>query len=320
MNGIKRRLSGILSLIAGIMGSVSDAGERQEAFWREVLIPGDDWQLLGDGYRFSEGTAVNRQGQVYFNDIQASIGYRIVGDSVEVWCPDNAKPLGQAFGPDGRELYTVSWGVPEIVRYCPDGKREVFVRGLLGNDIVCHPSGNFYMTNPPPMDADDDAVSRIWLIRGDGEPVLVHKGIQFTNGIALSPDGRLLYVNDWKSCAVYRFAVLEDGRLGPLEPFLELAKPMDQDTAGSDGMRVDCNGRIWVTTVLGIQVFDADGQALGILKGPEDRYSHLVFGGPRFDTLYLTTVNALYKRRLNVRGLNPWDPHPREQTCSTTRE
>ncbi len=275
-------------------------------FLHQVLIPGEDWELLGEGYRFSEGTAVRRDGTVYFNDIQASIGYRIEDSEVVQWNPDTQQAIGQTFGSDGITLYTVSWGIPEVKRFDAKNNMSVFNKGALGNDIVCHPSGNLYMTNPPGIRAGENEVSKIWLIRPDGVRVLVFEGIRFANGIALSPDGKTLYVNDWRLFHVYRFEVRDDGSLGEPDCFIELAKPDDKTSAGSDGMRTDNKGRIWITTHLGIQVFDKDGTALGILKGPEERQSHLVFGGPSFDTLYLTTVKAVYRRKLNVRGVNPW--------------
>ena len=279
---------------------------QQADFLDQVLIPGEDWERLGEGYRFSEGTAVRRDGTVYFNDIQASIGYRIEDSNVVQWNPDTKQAIGQTFGADGTTLYTVSWGIPEVKRYDAGDTMSVFNKGALGNDIVCHPSGNLYMTNPPGIQAGEHEISKIWLIRPDGDRVLVYEGIRFTNGIALSPDATMLYVNDWRRFHVYRFPIRDDGLLGEPDCFIELARPDDKPSAGSDGMRVDSTGRIWVTTHLGIQVFDKDGQALGILKGPEDRQSHLVFGGPNFDILYLTTVKAVYRRKLNVRGVNPW--------------
>lgn len=288
--------------LTGYMNAVDENG-----FLKEILIPGEDWELIGEGYRFSEGTTVNREGIVYFNDIQASIGYWIDGDKPVQWCSNTNKAIGQTFGADGVSLFTVSWGVPEVIRFDRDGNRTVFATGNKGNDIVCHPSGNLYMTNPPGIQAGENEISRIWMIRPNGERVMVYEGIRFTNGIALSPDGKILYVNDWRLFHVYRFPVHEDGTLGKPECFIELSKPAEETSAGSDGMRIDSEGRIWVTTSLGIQVFDSTGIALGILKGPEGRQSHMVFGDPNFDTLYLTTVKAIYRRKLNVRGVNPWD-------------
>lgn len=290
-----------------LIGYMTIQARESSCFLDQVLIPGEYWELVGEGYRFSEGTTVNREGKVYFNDIQASTGFHIDGNEVVQWCDDTHQALGQTFGADGKSLFTVSWGVPQVVRIDAEKNRSVLAKGNKGNDIVCHPSGNLYLTNPPGIQAEEHEVSRIWMIRPNGERVLVFEGIRFTNGIALSPDSKTLYVNDWRLFHVYRFAVHEDGSLGDPDRFIELAKPADKPSAGSDGMRVDSKGRIWVTTHLGIQVFDSTGLPLGILKGPDERQSHLVFGGTNFDTLYLTTVKAIYRRKLNVRGVNPWD-------------
>ncbi len=287
--------------------SVSIVLAGNSSFLDKVLIPGEDWRLLGKGYRFSEGTAVDRNGRIYFNDLQTSKGYRIDGDKVVEWRSDTRKSIGQTFGTDGESLYTVSFGYPEVTCLDVTGNSSIFAKGSRGNDIVCHPNGNFYITNPPGVMAENPKPSKIWLLTPNADWIQVHEGIRFTNGIAISPDGKSLYVNDWRGVHVYRFDILENGRLGEAESFIQLKKPDDRNTAGSDGMRVDSEGRVWVTTLIGIQVFDEKGKPLGILKGPEERQSHFVFGGTEFDTMYLTTVNAIYRRKLNVRGINPWD-------------
>src|SRR4029077_20471405 len=91
----------------------------------DILIPGEDWQPVADGYKFTEGPAVNARGEVFFNDVGSSKTYRIGLDGkVSLFLEDSKKGDGQAFGPDGR-LYAVVGGAEQIVAYDAGGKPEV---------------------------------------------------------------------------------------------------------------------------------------------------------------------------------------------------
>ena len=77
---------------------------------KEILIPGEGWQLVGEGYKFTEGPAANAKGEVFFNDIPESKTWKVGLDgAVSPYLGDSKKANGQAFGPDGR-LYSVATG------------------------------------------------------------------------------------------------------------------------------------------------------------------------------------------------------------------
>jgi sugar lactone lactonase YvrE len=95
-----------------------------------------------------------------------------------------------------------------------------------------------------------------------------------------------------------------------------LHAPDDSDDAGPDGIRCDREGRLYVATRLGIQICDQPGRVNAILPTPNRRVANLVFGGEKFDTLFATCGDKVYKRRLNTTGANGWDapnkpPQPR---------
>ena len=91
---------------------------------QEILIPGEDWKLVAEGYKFTEGPAANAKGEVFFNDVPNSKTYKIGLDGkVSVFLADSKQGDGQAFGPDGR-LYAVAGGAEQIVAYDADGKAD----------------------------------------------------------------------------------------------------------------------------------------------------------------------------------------------------
>src|SRR5262249_41657084 len=115
---------------------------------KEILLPGEGWQLVGKGYRFTEGPAANSKGEVYFNDIPDSKTYKVGLDGkVSAFVLDSKRANGQAFGPDGR-LYAVATGRQEIVAYDADRKPQVIADGIAGNDLVVRHDGGIYVTHP----------------------------------------------------------------------------------------------------------------------------------------------------------------------------
>ena len=96
---------------------------------QEILIPGEGWTLVAEGYRFTEGPAANAQGEVFFNDIPNSKTYKIGLDGkVSPLLADTKQANGQAFGPDGR-LYAAA-GADEILAYDAERQADGHRRGI----------------------------------------------------------------------------------------------------------------------------------------------------------------------------------------------
>jgi gluconolactonase len=302
-------------------------GQTKNDTLNEILIPGEGWQLVSEGYKFVEGPAANTKGEVFFNDITNSKTYKIGLDGkVSQVLDDSKKGNGQAFGPDGR-LYAVAMSEQKIVAYDLERtipsvssnpkahgaqtandlipKARVLAEGWVGNDIVVAHNGNIYVTNPPPDNSNDP--SKIWLIKPNGEKSVVDNGITYANGITLSPDQTLLYVSDYRSHWVYSYVIQPDGTLGLKQRFYWLHVADAGDRSNADGIRVDRDGRLYVATRMGIQVCDQAGKVQCIITTPNGRISNLTFGGAHFDTLYATCGDRIYKRKLKITGANAWD-------------
>lgn len=270
---------------------------------QEILAPGQGWELVADGYRFTEGPAVNARGEVFFNDVPASKTYRIGLDGkVSLFLSDTKNGDGQAFGPDGR-LYTVAGGANQIVAHDADGKGSVIASGFRGNDLVVRHDGGIYVTHPGWNGSDP---SQVWYIDPQGNKRVVDRGLKFSNGITLSPDQSLLYVSDTKSHWVYSYQIQSDGALGYKQKYFHLHVPDTADDSGADGMRTDRDGRLYVATRLGIQVCDQAGRVNCIIPTPNGKIANLCFGGKDFDVLYALCGDRVYKRPLKVKGALPF--------------
>ncbi len=281
------------------------AGALNDERMGKILIPGEGWQLVGEGYRSTEGAAVNAKGEVFFNDVPASKTYKVGLDGkVSLVNEDSRKSNGEAFDADGR-LYSVSMREPRVLRYETDGKVTVLAEDIAGNDLVVARNGHVYVTNPP-ADSSNEA-SKLWLIKPDGTKQIVDTGgVRYMNGVTFSPDQSLLYVADYRSHWIYSYVVHPDGTLANKQRYFWLHVADTDDQSNADGIRTDTEGRVYVATKLGVQVCDQPGRVNAILPTPNGRISNLVFGGEKFDTLFATCGDKVFKRKLSATGANAW--------------
>jgi gluconolactonase len=274
-------------------------GERQ--FVTTILDPASDWEVVSQGHRFTEGPAVDRDGNVFFVDVPENRIYRIGADGkAAVFREDSGGTSGLMFGPDGR-LYAAQNGRKRIVAYAPDGAESVIAEGMGSNDLAINARGEIYFTDP--------AAHRIWFVDAKGNKRVVHEGISFPNGIRFSPDQSLLLVDDSNGRWVWSFQVQADGSLANGEPFYRLETADESSATGADGMTVDTEGYLYVTTRTGLQICDQPGRVVAIVRKPQEGpLSNVVFGGPDLQTLYVTAGDQVLRRRVRRKGLLPWIP------------
>ena len=280
-------------------------GQTKNQSLNDILIPNEGWQLVSEGYKFTEGPAVNSHGEVFFTDVTSNQIHKIgLDNKTSLFASDTKRGNGQAFGPDGR-LYVVESGDQKVVAYDRDGKVSAIADGFVGNDIVVANNGNIYVTNPP---ADNEnAPSKIWLIKPNGQKSIVDTGLKYSNGVTLSPDQTLLYVDDYRSHWIYSYEIRPDGSLQSKQKFFWLQVPDTSDQSNADGLRVDTDGRVYVATAMGVQVCDQAGRVQCIIPTPNRRLSNLTFGGEHFDSIYATCGDRVYRRKLKVKGAQAWD-------------
>jgi sugar lactone lactonase YvrE len=187
------------------------------------------------------------------------------------------------------------------VAYDAAGKATVIAGGLQGNDLVVANNGNIYATNPGTGEP-----SKVWLIKPNGEKRVVDTGLGYANGVTLSPDQTLLYVDDSRSHWVYSYQIQADGTLAYKQRYYWLHVPDTADDSGADGLRVDRDGRLYVATRMGIQVCDQAGRVNAILPTPNGKVSNITFGGENFDLLFATCGDKVYKRKLKAKGAPAW--------------
>ena len=276
-------------------------GSSKNQMLGDLLIPGEGWELVGQGYGFTEGSAANAAGELFFQDIPNGKTYKVGADGKPIpLAIDSKKASGTCFTADGRRLTCT--GSKEILAYTGADVRLV-TDAIAGNDLVMARNGNIYVTSPD----GSDKPGKIILVTPGGEKKVVDEGVKFPNGVALTPDQTQLYVTESASHWVWLYSIQADGTLANKQKFGWLHVPDTQENAWSDGLKCDTAGRVYVTSRLGIQVLDQTGRVNAILPVPSGQASNVAFGGAGFNMLYVTCGDKVYRRKLKTRGTNPFE-------------
>lgn len=262
----------------------------------QVVIDNEPWELVAEGYKFTEGPAVDAKGNVFFTDVPESKIFRIDAktNKVTLFAKDTAKTNGLMFGSDGR-LYGCRNGEKKIVAYDADGTVHTIAEDVNSNDIAVASDGGIYFTDPPNR--------QVWYVSPKGKKRVVAKGFR-PNGVILWPDEGTLVVTDSDAAHLWAFRVEPDGGLSHKDRYyLPLRLIPGQKRPGSDGMTVDDRGRLYVATYAGIQMFDPTGRMGGVILKPQEKFlSNVVFGGPKFQTMYVTCTDKVYRRKVKPTG------------------
>ena len=264
----------------------------------EILIDGQGWELVGEGYTFTEGPACDAQGNLYFTDVFKGKIYRLDSQGKpELFVDQSHGTNGLEFGPDGR-LYGCQNGKKQIVVYDSAGKDTVIAEDVNSNDLVVTRSDGIYFTDP--------GHHQVWYIPPKGEKRVVDTGLKYPNGLALSPDESTLVVVDMNDKHLFTYRIESDGSLAMKQPFYTCQTIKNKKTSGGDGMAIDAAGRAYLASEAGLQVFDTQGRLIGVIEKPQVAWlANVAFGGPEFKTLYVTCTNRVYKRQVKAAGIRP---------------
>lgn len=280
-------------------------GNSKNQFLSDLLLPGSDWELVGQGYQFTEGTAANPKGEVFYQDIPTSKTYKVgVDNKLAPLNVDAKRASGTWFGPDGKR-YTVAGGTKQILSYDANENVTVVANDISGNDLVIAKNGNIYVTSPNGSNPN----GKLYLLHGDGFRIVLDSTLRFPNGVTISPDQTQLYVTESASHWVWIYKIKPDGTVAYKQRFGWLHVPDYEENAWPDGIRCDTAGRLFVATRMGIQVMDQLGRVNAIIPAPpsNNQTSNVCFGGPNFDILYVSAGDKVFRRKLKTKGANTFD-------------
>ena len=269
-------------------------------------------ERLATGFVFTEGPLWHPDGFYYFVDIRRSNLHRLTpGKEPELVRANTGEGNGTTFDLQGR-LVICEGGNRRITRWSAGGQSEILMDRFEGkrlnrpNDVVCKSDGSIYFTDPGlrvPLAERELPSAGVYRIAPDGTTTLV-ADCEYPNGLAFSPDERVLYVANTR-WTQYIHALELDAGGGLVRRRIFADMSSDETDGVPDGMKVDVEGRVFCTGPGGTWVFAPDGTRLGIIRTPEVP-ANLAFGGSDLRTLFFTARTSVYTLRMKV----PGQPHP----------
>lgn len=273
---------------------------------KSIIAPGARVKKLADGFEFTEGPAVDAQGNVFFTDQPNNRIHKWSTDGkLSIFHDSPGRANGLYFDRNGNllacaDLDNQLWSIDM------QGNVTVLVKDYKGkklngpNDLWEDPKGGIYFTDPfykrpywnrGPMEQDG---KHVYYLRPNRKRLIrVTDDLVTPNGIIGTPDGKLLYVADLGDKKTYVYDINKNGRLSNKKLFCSM---------GSDGMTIDNEGNIYLTG-RGVTVFDPDGQQIEHIDVDAGWTANVCFGGEDRHTLFITAQKSLYALQMRVKGV-----------------
>lgn len=276
-----------------------------------VVNAGTRIELIKDGFKGTEGPIPAPDGSVLFTENQNARVIRIAPDGSTSVFLDNTNGVNAlAYAPNG-DLVAVQTLDPKVGVILPAGNARTLAAKVEGglnlgrpNDLVVDRKGFVYFTdsgvNPnadPKPDLTRIAKPAVYRISPEFAVERLANDITRPNGIQLSPDEKTLYVANTAGEHVLAYDIAANGKLGTKREFAKLEGFRQTDngpTSGADGLAVDAEGRLYVASNAGVQVFTPKGEPLGVIALPK-RPQNLAFAGPGKKTLYVVGSGSAWR-------------------------
>lgn len=272
-----------------------------------VVAAGAKVELVAEYFKNVEGPLGDADGNLYFSDTEANRTYLLDRQShVTLQRESTNRGNGIAFTRNGDMLWAEGDG-PRIstLNKINGGYRNLMpgTRLFQPNDLIADDKGGIYFTDPGPRPVVPGLkVYVYYLPPGATKPIVIDDSVPRPNGVTLTNNGRTLYVDNTIGDEVFAYDVQPDGSVKNRRVFAKLRDiPAGMEGVG-DGMGIDRQDRLYVTSLVGVQIFDPRGKYLGTIKVPRQP-SNVAFAGADKKTLYITARQGLY--RINMLSQGP---------------
>ena len=272
------------------------------------IVESSEPTKVASGFVFTEGPLWHSDGTLTFVDIRRSQIIRLGTDGKTVIIRESSgESNGMTFDKQGRvvicemvnrRLTRMENNTYTVVADKVDGKRL-----NRPNDVIGKSDGSLYFTNPgrerlEPADVDLDT-NNVLRVKPDGTVDVIIPQFDYPNGLAFSPDEKILYVaNTRPDKFIMAYDVNADGTVSNGRHFADMSS---EEAGVPDGMKVDVEGRVYCTGPGGCWVFERSGELIGIIKLPEYP-ANCGWGGPDNKTMYFTANTSVFSMRMKTAG------------------
>lgn len=315
----------VSALIPGIvaLATVTVPAQQARTFQLETLSPRFEelidrnakLETVATGFGFTEGPMWDAAGFLYVSDETINKIFRVYPGGKKEEVIALGDPDGNTFDRQHRLIDCASV-LRAIIEVTPDGRYKVLADRYEGkrfnspNDVIVGPDGALYFTDPTldlvAGEKQEISFQGVYRLDDSGKLRLLTRDLSQPNGLAFSPDGKKLYVDDSKERNIRVYDVAADGLLTKGRIFADEHGEKGQGVP--DGMKVDENGNIFVTGPRGIWIWDANGNHLGTVVMPEQP-ANLAWGDSNYNTLYITATTSVYRLQTRTRGFVPYLKH-----------
>ena len=279
-----------------------ESGVSGNGLLNAVLARGENWQRVAPSFEAARVLASNAQGEIFFAD-HSDNAIRILGDDgkTRVFARAASPIIAGSFVRDGHFIAVTQDG--KIVSYDEKGVASTRAQNIVASHLCATQNGDLLITEPG---AHDDIPSKVWRLKSDGTKVLLDSGFRRATGIAMTPDGNVVFIADGHTHWVYQYLVQPDGTLGNKQRYFWLHTDEGDEGEGdwSDArdIALDASGNLFIATRMGVQIGDGEGRVAGILTLPHGAVTSLRFGGADLKTLYIVCDGKIYRRAMAVAG------------------
>ncbi len=266
-----------------------------------VVAAGAKVEKLAGGFRFTEGPAADAKGNIFFTDIPNNRIHKWSLDGkLSTFRENSGGSNGLYFDKKGN-LLACEGGGRRLVSITPKGEVTVLADKYQNkkfnslNDLWIDPKGGIYFTDPRYGRRDnlEQDGEHVYYLTPDRKNIIrVIDDMVRPNGIIGTRNGKRLYVTDHGGKKTFVYRINKDGTLSKKELFAP---------EGSDGMSIDNEGNIYLTTNA-VAVYNKKGEKIETIKVPEGP-ANVTFGGKDKKTLFITARTSLYSVRMRVKGL-----------------
>jgi sugar lactone lactonase YvrE len=263
----------------------------------KVLVEGEGWQEVASGFQFTDAACSDAAGNFYFSDLPKGVVHRLAPDGKLSTFLEGPRISGLKFGPDGQIYACTQAPKRQVVAFAlPSKQMTVLGENVAPNDLAVSAHGYLYFTETPKGQVTGvELKTRRVFTAGTG--------LNAPNGLALTPDCSTLAVSEYKGSNVWVFRVNTNGTLDAGAPYMTLRTPVHRTESAGDGMTVDAMGRYYVTSSVGIQMFDWMGRMGGVMANPQPKATvSAAFAGEGRQFLYVCSMDKVFRRKLQTPG------------------